>query len=229
MYKLRTFLTAFEAEQTRNRLCEAGIGAWVEGAEAQTAMSYIGSAIGGVAVVISEEDILAAEEILCDDFPPVRPWTCRVCWSDIDEGFDVCWRCGADRSQARQPEPAPPADELAPEDYTVDPGENSFASPDVLASPYAPIATEQLQSRTNEEQRAEEEDMPLVKRALIAAILGPLMLPLIAQLYVIILLARIVPRYPRLNKSERRDVWIAFCACLMHFALLAVFARGFTL
>ena len=79
MHKLRTFLTAFEAEQTQNRLREAGIGAWVEGAEAQTAMSYIGSALGGVAVVIADEDILAAEEILRDESPPGGPWTCRVC------------------------------------------------------------------------------------------------------------------------------------------------------
>lgn len=229
MHKLRTFLTAFEAEQTQNRLREAGIGAWVEGAEAQTAMSYIGSALGGVAVVISEEDILAAEEILRDESPPGGPWTCSVCWSDIDEGFDVCWKCGADRSQAREPEPVPPEEELGPEDYTVQPGESSFASPEDLKSPYAPIAAEQLQTRPIDEQQVEEEDMPLVKRALIAALLGPFMLPLIAQLYVIVLLVRIAPRYSRLNQTGRRDVWIAFCACLMHFALLAALARGFTL
>lgn len=228
MHKLRTFLTAFEAEQTQNRLREAGIGAWVEGAEAQTAMSYIGSALGGVAVVIADEDILAAEEILRDESPPGGPWTCRVCCSDIDEGFDVCWKCGADRSQAREPEPAPPAVELGPEDYTVEPDERSSTSAEDLASPYAPIAAEQLQSRPIDEQQVEEEDMPLVKRALIAAILGPFMLPVIAQLYVIILLVRIAPRYSRLNRAGRRDAWIAFFACLMHFALLAALARGFT-
>jgi len=118
---------------------------------------------------------------------------------------------------------------LGPKNEIVQSGEICFASPDDMELPYAPIAAEQLRSRPMDEQQVEEEDMPLVKRALIASILGPFMLPLIAQLYVIVLLVRIAPRYSRLNQTGRRDVWIAFCACLMHFALLAALARGFTL
>ena len=48
--KIASYPNAAEAEQIRNMLEENGIPAFVDGAHANTAMSFVGSALGGVKV-----------------------------------------------------------------------------------------------------------------------------------------------------------------------------------
>ena len=97
--KIRVYLTAFEAEQARNRLLAEGVQAFVEGANAQTALSYVGYAVGGVKLLVAEADVDRAEQILNENtIPQGGAWTCGTCFSEVDAGFEICWNCGGDRS-----------------------------------------------------------------------------------------------------------------------------------
>lgn len=62
--KIRSYMTEFEAEQAKNLLEASGIDAFVEGANTQTTLSYIGLAVGGVKLLVSEQDELRAIEAL---------------------------------------------------------------------------------------------------------------------------------------------------------------------
>ena len=104
--KLRSFATEFEAHEARNVLVANGIKAFVENASSVTALSYIGPAIGGVKLMVEESDLARATQILDDDSPTrTAAWTCGECYSEVDEGFDICWNCGG-----TQHAPLPPSE-----------------------------------------------------------------------------------------------------------------------
>ena len=106
--KIRSYMTEFEAEQGKNLLAASGIEAFVEGANTQTALSFVGVAIGGVKLFVDEADRQRAAEVLdAETVASTGPWTCTTCFSEVDEGFDVCWKCGDSRPEA--------ASEMAPE------------------------------------------------------------------------------------------------------------------
>lgn len=93
--KLRTYATEFEAHEAKNVLVASGIKAFVENASSVTALSYIGPAIGGVKLMVEEADMERATEILDNSSPErIAAWTCSNCYSEVDEGFEVCWNCG---------------------------------------------------------------------------------------------------------------------------------------
>lgn len=94
-------MTSWEAEQARNYLEAQGIKAFVEGVNTQLALSYAGGAMSGVKLLVAEDDAKLAEQLLLEEGPDPEAdaWTCRRCYSEVDAGFDVCWKCGSDRKQ----------------------------------------------------------------------------------------------------------------------------------
>ncbi|GIW99562.1 MAG: hypothetical protein KatS3mg111_2895 [Pirellulaceae bacterium] len=90
---------AMSAYALRNRLEAAGIFAVVEGAESNITLSYVGSALGGVKVLVPQDQLTAARNILADrrdpsDDVPDHDWICQRCFSEVDAGFAICWKCG---------------------------------------------------------------------------------------------------------------------------------------
>ena len=67
----------------------------------QIALSYIGTAVGGVKLLVDPAQAQRAEELLSEDFTTddSGPWTCCRCYSEVDSGFDVCWKCGSERDR----------------------------------------------------------------------------------------------------------------------------------
>ena len=62
--QLETYISASEAEHVRSLLVEKGIAAFVDGANANTAMSYVGSALGGIRLFVRVEDVDKARQIV---------------------------------------------------------------------------------------------------------------------------------------------------------------------
>lgn len=177
--RIRTFLTAFEAEQAKNLLGNEGIKAFIEGANAQTALSYIGSAVGGVKLLVPAEDVDRAEQALTRVAPKLGPWLCGHCFSEVDEGFDVCWKCGADRNAAHTVDEAEETDDpetpsaAYPSEFPSDqPSSNNPYQPPHPAS-LGRIACPENVDRFHIEDAADER----VQQALTLAIFGIVILP----------------------------------------------------
>ena len=64
--EVANYATAVEAELTRNILAEHGIEAVVDGADLGTFLSLVGSALGGVKVLVEKEDLNEARQIVLD-------------------------------------------------------------------------------------------------------------------------------------------------------------------
>ncbi len=96
LVSVRSFLNEFQAQQTKNWLEANAVPAYVEGANTVTTLSYIGSAIGSIKVMVHRSQAQQAEQILAqwEDQPPGPEWQCGHCYSQVDAGFDVCWKCG---------------------------------------------------------------------------------------------------------------------------------------
>lgn len=93
---LDTFLNPIDAEYWCTVLKDAGIQAFVDGAATGTALSHVGTALGGVKLLVSQKEFPIAKQIYVDrktkdtDLPQ---WKCSGC-SEINEGnFEFCWNC----------------------------------------------------------------------------------------------------------------------------------------
>ena len=98
--KIATFHNPLDAHFAQGRLEAAGLQSYIEGEHANLALSYAGTAIGGVRLLVSEADRQLAMEVLdqgATDEPAGVEWMCRKCCETVDAGFDVCWNCGSDR------------------------------------------------------------------------------------------------------------------------------------
>ena len=103
--------TPEEAHLIRNRLEAAGIRAFLEGEVTSAWAWHFANALGGVKVLVPEEDAGQAEKILDSlrqevTAPDARPeagpptesaadaWACPNCQAEVDADLDVCWSCG---------------------------------------------------------------------------------------------------------------------------------------
>jgi len=127
--------TPEEAHLLRNRLEAAGIQGFLEN-EITASAWHLSNALGGVKLLVAEEDLEAARAVLAPsaERPTAtvraedglrrdrRPdsWTCPKCRATVDAGMDVCWACGAtaEGTQVAQFEEEPlepePKEEKAP-------------------------------------------------------------------------------------------------------------------
>ena len=101
--EVANFALETEARQMQSLLESNGVPAFIDGATANTMMSYVGTALGGVRLLVKKSDVAAAAEILQSinhqDATDGGPWHCGECGEDVDAGFDLCWACGKPRSE----------------------------------------------------------------------------------------------------------------------------------
>lgn len=104
--------TPEEAHLLRNHLEAAGIRVFLEGEVMSAWAWHMANAMGGVKLLVPEESVEAAREILGEQGPdwsvgvaePARDsrsrdhaadsWTCPKCRSEVDLNMDFCWACG---------------------------------------------------------------------------------------------------------------------------------------
>ena len=108
LVRLAAFEYEYEAILLRNALNERGIPAWVTGGDGVNTFGAGLTAAGlvGVDVNIREIDLEPANEILANietgrDEVHIPEWKCG-CGESVDEGFAVCWSCGADFEPAQK-------------------------------------------------------------------------------------------------------------------------------
>ena len=106
---LSTFQNSVDAHLFKNELENQGIRASINN---ETTTAIFGATIGGpssafsIEVLIMESDAEQALEIKnqwsskAEDSTTVEiaEWTCK-CGETVDEGFSVCWNCGADHGE----------------------------------------------------------------------------------------------------------------------------------
>jgi hypothetical protein len=98
LVRLLVVETDVEANFYKGTLEDNGIHVLVKG----LGDSAFGAALDGpdeIEMFVYEEDVAKSKELLInameDDGDAIPAWTCK-CGEDVDEGFGVCWSCGAD-------------------------------------------------------------------------------------------------------------------------------------
>ena len=90
--------TEIQAQIARDFLTENGVQVMVKGLD--TGGSVFGGAVEDTEIefFVSADDLENAKELLEsfleEEGDPVPEWTCK-CGEDVDEGFEICWSCGA--------------------------------------------------------------------------------------------------------------------------------------
>ena len=137
--------TPEEAHLLRNRLEEAGFRVFLENETTAAWAWHFANALGGVKILVPEESVSAAKEILAarpqertpavaapteDDLFGDRPpasWTCPACRVEVDVNMDVCWACGTTVEGMEPPEfPDGAAPEAEPEERGAPPPDVAF-------------------------------------------------------------------------------------------------------
>ena len=84
---------AVEAEQIRCVLEDNGVSAFIDGANANTALSFVGTALGGVRVLVRASDAERATEIVESarggSDVSSAPWYCGQCNETIGRAFEM--------------------------------------------------------------------------------------------------------------------------------------------
>lgn len=235
--KIDSFLTEFEAKAACNRLQEHGVEAYIEGAAGQTALSHIGPALSGVRLLVDQENAMLAKQILLDqDVADAGPWTCGTCFSEVDAGFEVCWKCGSLRSEAEWL-PEEEEGELRPDELSYRGDGDESGEPDRSASdnPYQVPGSQMTEGQVTGAEAStvvydaavelQLQQEALVERAWKACILGLVILPVVAHLYAlwVLLSATLIPaEFSRRAKTRfRMTLWISIAAILFCSLLLA--------
>ena len=100
--RFAAFEMEYEAVLIRNALEENGIEAWITGGDGVNMFGAGLTAAGLVAVDvrIRKKDLAAAKTLMSQiekdlHALPTPSWKCK-CGEEVDEGFAICWSCGAD-------------------------------------------------------------------------------------------------------------------------------------
>lgn len=216
--KVAIYFNALQAEHHRGVLEENGIRAYVEGAEVNTTLSYVGSALGGVKLFVASGDVDQAREVLdnlkSSSDESAEAWFCGDCEEIIEAGFDICWSCGEPRSavEGTRPEPLVSANETVEttEEVNYADDETPTARAGDSSNPYRP---------TTNMQRAPEEPSPIpadveveeiLVRAWRASVIGILILPFVLHVYSMYLLIRAARLSTDFSARENRLFYQAF-------------------
>ncbi|MBX3423208.1 MAG: SGNH/GDSL hydrolase family protein [Pirellulaceae bacterium] len=96
------FASDAEAEIARGWLAERGIVTLIEGANAATMLSYFGSGVTAVKLLVPAGAVEAAEQAL-QEFHAAsshgQPWYCAQCCENNESAFDICWKCMRPREE----------------------------------------------------------------------------------------------------------------------------------
>lgn len=102
LVRLAAFEHEYEAVLLKNALVDNGIEAWVTGGDGVNTFGAGLTAAGlvGVDVRIRQKDLASAQRLMIQikkdlHALPTPSWNCN-CGEEVDEGFAICWSCGAD-------------------------------------------------------------------------------------------------------------------------------------
>ncbi|QDT39856.1 putative signal transducing protein [Stratiformator vulcanicus] len=99
--EITTCASEVNANHLKAVLAAEGIEAFVAGGRAETMMSYVGVALGGVNLLTRPAQAEAAREIISGrqhSNDATQPdWYCRDCKVAVDCGFECCWSCEQSR------------------------------------------------------------------------------------------------------------------------------------
>jgi len=101
MRQIASFASETEARALQAALASQGIESALTNAEVVANFWQYSNAVGGVGVEVAEQDWDAAQAMLKSDASQLAPWVCETCGTEIEAGFDTCWKC------ARVVEPGP--------------------------------------------------------------------------------------------------------------------------
>lgn len=230
MQTIRRYWNEVDATHAREKLEAEEIAAYIENASAQTALSYLGVAAGGVRLLVAAQDVERAEEVLEaeTDLEASPAWRCGACMSEVDEGFDTCWKCGGDRSVAYVPEDAPTAEsESSVDSYSADVRDLPTHEKNTSLNPYYPAEAETVPNPPPREIPTERDEV--ISRAMICAVIGTCFLPVVLHLYSIYHLATRAPYFQELSRRDRiRFTWVGaldVAAIIIGFVIMSGFFR----
>ena len=190
--EVANFALETEARQMQSLLESNGVPAFIDGATANTMMSYVGTALGGVRLLVKKSDVAAAAEILQtinhQDATDSGPWHCGECGEDVDAGFDLCWACGRPRGEVGQASITPKATtETEPDDFFDD-------SLDIESNPA---------------------DEATLRRAWRTSIIGLCLFPVVTHLYSMYLLIRVSANGRQLSTRSQNLFYLTLAVNLI--------------
>lgn len=230
-----TFATPVEAEAVRLQLEAEGIRS-VLADEATVGMNWLlGNAVHGVKILVADDDLERAAEIVADAAASARmagigkskspDWKCRLCGEDVSGDFEVCWSCGASREGTADPDFEKDAEaeaagrdadlkESTPE-AGLDPANladfqtaaDRYDEPNPFRAPLAPLGAEPVEVQGSQEELELTEDDEAAFRAWKASVMGLAICPPFLQLYSTALLVSLaLNERPLSPKASRRYV-----------------------
>lgn len=217
LIQIDSFFDGLAAYQAQNWLNHEGIPAFVEGANANSAL-YVGSALAGVKLLVAGEDQERARIALRQyhsEIPDRTAWYCGDCEEFNEPSFDLCWSCGKNREEVETPGPTSSHrrhseaadDESVETEVSVAGVPQSIESgnpyqPPMVMMPAMPNRKPQLDEQTEAIEKTEE----IIQRAWRASVLGlGLVFPIpILHAYSVMLLAGVDRDVPISSKSQRQ-------------------------
>ncbi|MBI1248736.1 hypothetical protein GC197_12960 [bacterium] len=229
--KIASCATAHEADHLRVVLEEHGIRAFVEGADLKTSLSYYGSALGDVSVVVRACDAEAALDVvdkLIEDqagHSETEPWFCAACNETIDGGFEVCWKCGEHRSEVEGPMPEVADEAREPEEVSLaDNNPQPLPTPDQFdeSNPFASPRTKPGSTQAAMSIEFSEEAEANLVRAWRASIFGFVGLPVLANFYSMYLLLTALKQASHFSPEGNRRFYGALAINILLVFILGV-------
>lgn len=220
-FEITACSNAMEAEQIRSILEEHGVSAFIDGANTNTALSYVGTALGGVRVLVPAADAEKAIEIVesarGESAVPSVPWYCGQCNETIDGAFEVCWSCGNPRADIEQPLPITPTNDACVESGfeegdVADTPIPEFSDLDYDESnPYAsPMTTGSTSAQCDKPPEINDEAEAMLLRAWRASIIGIVFFPVATHLYSMYLLIRAANTATTFSPNGQKRFYRAF-------------------
>jgi len=237
LIQIASFGNPVEAEQVRLVLENQGIAAFVDGANASNVLSHVGTALGGVRLLVAQHDVARATEIIRSSEGTTGSaedaWFCGHCREEVDAGFDVCWSCGKDRDEVEQPFPHPSSESSSEAteqvDVDVDHVTENFAperpAEDKL-NPYASPLADSIPVPSEVKPSAETIVDPAVEAMLLrawrASILGLVFFPILLHFYSMYLLIRASTLRTGFTPAGNRRFYQAFAVNLFVVSFLGL-------
>ncbi|MEL7496346.1 MAG: DUF2007 domain-containing protein [Planctomycetota bacterium] len=226
--KIANYHDANTAEHILSILKDSEIEGFLDGAHTQTALSYVGVAIGGVNLYVRNDDVDSANAILAEievGIDKTQPaWFCGACSEVVEGGFEVCWSCGKPRAEVEMDMPST-AESVDAEPATVERDNFSSAAErdsNPFAAPHADVQ-QPIPPREPPNELATESIEKLLWRAMAAAI-ASLIVPVLPNL---------ISAYYMIRAIVLPDPWSKRCyrylviACLFNVVIIAIWVAVF--
>jgi hypothetical protein len=102
LVRVERYWQTFEAETARLALNAAGIESIITGQSANSMFGQTGAGLAPLDLMVMKDDLGLATEVLKTQIQTAQQfdWVCQQCNEKIPKSFDICWRCGAERTYA---------------------------------------------------------------------------------------------------------------------------------